>query len=861
VHLTVFAGNLAVNINMAEEDRKDVESPSKTLFNQICNALGLDNYLRLSAERLLTDYKEKDETWVTSTQDENKSRSVVRCAILIASKTAIIQNLSGEKERVSPIYLSQLLAGRNSADLHSFILRLKDFQKLVQIDEPGYTEIQNIINNFAFSLTLFNKYLELWDKLGCRLPEDEAKHLKDLGWILYCIARINILQRRTEIVECGCMMVAVLHFVSVVLGSGYHILTGTSEDMLRYLSALLKANPDQVRVASSHLTLLVEKFKEHEVLSGTSFSPKNLEGILTTPHLKYNLSNLSLHYLQRLLPNDIDEREFLFKTTQISTPLRKTFNSYTRQISKLVSHRILSYEDEEQITITSKLGEIKFPSLVSNSPYSIKNFPPSTPMTTAMELSRWLNEHLDNFSNGLPRPLVNKFDTYASEAFSGFENSISSMRCAVSASFEKHGIYSDKSAEVLKQSFGEDVEVMDNKLDSLIKFFYVVMNEVLINEEKQQDIRGGDKRESMRALLMNEVFLRALMVCCTEAILFIYNLNSIDFVEIVEILQVTSFDAWKLFTSFLSFDIKMPTSLRQHFQMLEVRVVTSLAWTDDSPLPAIIKQELNGEERGNIEINHPAIQMFFKKVLAHAALRIMELGQNLNLIDSIKEEIWEAMKQVLSNQTEILINRHMDQIIVCTIYGVCKAKQLHITFNSLIARYTELCSDPGHIFRLVRLDESGNSGDIIKFYNTVFILHMKNFLLAISKTTPNILPKPRLPSLHPPSPIRQNLPPSMLQYSSSPLPNSSLLQSPLKSPFLTPRSKRLYAFGESPSQALEGINRMMQRPNGPIDFDEEEQRYQRLRKIPVHMREILEESQYECNMPEPPLTSFKKEDV
>jgi hypothetical protein len=54
---------------------------------------------------------------------------------------------------------------------------------------------------------------------------------------------------------------------------------------------------------------------------------------------------------------------------------------------------------------------------------------------------------------------------------------------------------------------------------------------------------------------------------------------------------------------------------------------------------------------------------------------------------------------------------------------------------------------------------------------------------------------------------------------------------------------------------------MMQRPNGPIDFDEEEQRYQRLRKIPVHMREILEESQYECNMPEPPLTSFKKEDV
>jgi hypothetical protein len=171
---------------------------------------------------------------------------------------------------------------------------------------------------------------------------------------------------------------------------------------------------------------------------------------------------------------------------------------------------------------------------------------------------------------------------------------------------------------------------------------------------------------------------------------------------------------------------------------------------------------------GNFEINHPAIEMFFKKVLAHAALRIMELGQNLNLIDSIKEEIWEDMKQVLSNQTEILVNRHVDQIIVCTIYGVCKAKQLHITFNSLIARYTELCSDPGHIFQLVRLDESGNSGDIIKFYNTVFILHTKNFLLAISKTTPNILPKPRLPSLHPPSPIRQNLPPSMLQYSSTP---------------------------------------------------------------------------------------------
>lgn len=53
---------------------------------------------------------------------------------------------------------------------------------------------------------------------------------------------------------------------------------------------------------------------------------------------------------------------------------------------------MINYEEAttENMTLSKKLNEIKFPMRVPNTPYSIKNITPATPISMVMELKNWL---------------------------------------------------------------------------------------------------------------------------------------------------------------------------------------------------------------------------------------------------------------------------------------------------------------------------------------------------------------------------------------------------------------------------------------------------------------------------------------
>ena len=59
---------------------------------------------------------------------------------------------------------------------------------------------------------------------------------------------------------------------------------------------------------------------------------------------------------------------------------------------RMNSGRLLNYDQAsvENVSLTKKLNEIKFPQRVPNSPYSIKNITPATPISMMMELKNWL---------------------------------------------------------------------------------------------------------------------------------------------------------------------------------------------------------------------------------------------------------------------------------------------------------------------------------------------------------------------------------------------------------------------------------------------------------------------------------------
>jgi hypothetical protein len=60
------------------------------------------------------------------------------------------------------------------------------------------------------------------------------------------------------------------------------------------------------------------------------------------------------------------------------------------------SSRLLSYEQStvENMCLSKMLGEIKFPQQVPQSPYSVKNITPATPISMMMELKNWLKQNV-----------------------------------------------------------------------------------------------------------------------------------------------------------------------------------------------------------------------------------------------------------------------------------------------------------------------------------------------------------------------------------------------------------------------------------------------------------------------------------
>ncbi|CAM6073864.1 unnamed protein product [Sphagnum tenellum] len=135
------------------------------------------------------------------------------------------------------------------------------------------------------------------------------------------------------------------------------------------------------------------------------------------------------------------------------------------------------------------------------------------------------------------------------------------------------------------------------------------------------------------------------------------------------------------------------------------------------------------------------INVFFQKVLILAAVRIRNLCERLGQSQQLVERVYGVFQHTLQRQTSLFFNRHIDQLILCSIYGVCKVSKVTVTFRDIIHQYRMQPQCKFHVFRNVFIDlppwprngKGGGqvTGDIIKFYNEIFVHSTKTFLLHI----------------------------------------------------------------------------------------------------------------------------------
>lgn len=401
-----------------------------------------------------------------------------------------------------------------------------------------------------------------------------------------------------------------------------------------------------------------------------------------------------------------------------------------------------------------------------------------TPVTAAVEISSWIRDTLAGSSSST-RALA-----YVSDRLRGFFK-----ECTSDPTERIADILSETSQKLLmsrrrvrangapsaplldplsreSNDFSEVDSSVKKTTDLAIALFFRVLEALLVSE------RDRLRTSNFSSLLNNETFISSLFACSLEVGLKAHSLITLSFPFLLETVDVNAFDFGKVIESFVKHVPRLPSSMKRHMRDLEQMILDSLAWRSDSRLYTVLKGEKQQSQPPSTDSatssttpttttapRATVLQLFFRKVMALAATRIHRLGMALELDATHMNQVWSAVKECLSSQLHLLKDRHLDQIILCSIYGVCKVNKLNnVTFNRIIEQYRKLqtpqwgihgntgSSSNGSsahsayasasltrksndIIRDIKLDDEHARGDVIKFYNRCFIPSMKVFLL------------------------------------------------------------------------------------------------------------------------------------
>ena len=715
--------------------------------------LSLEPSVKHSSEALFFKFKESE-----SDLDESKNLILMRCCALIASRSIKMHSIDGSEIQGNSLSISTFLKGTPS-ELNSYQNYLEKLLPHISLDLRLL--IQDLIRKTEISTITYHKYKDIWEKVSLTGCEGIISNTMQMLWLLVINLKksLNI----QSIFESGYLMIG-LYDISLRNLDANSI--GLPAPYLPQLCSILKASPEQAVLWVCRIESQIADY----LLKGT-LSSKNatVNGIFSHSVLHKNISLLNEAYQGFLTQEDFDERDLILLKHKIRTP-QKPRCLRVNKPHKTIGKVLRWDEHPGGPSIASKLHEVSLP---PPSPF----IPPPTPMSMAMELNNWFMELIENSEN--PLEILGKIGS--AHAFNTFKLRTSDILASTRKIFEQRNIGTRSSfgMQFIHDNFEPQLllrPVQDDenntKIEELSKFYYIVISRVL-NKELE-------KHNSIEELLLNEDFQRGLYSCCLEALLYLHSVVSINFEEVLEISGASAFDFWKVINSFSQFDQNVPQSLRRHFREIEVKIISSLSWKSGSKINKAVKNLITNSE------NSMDTDLFLRRLLSHCANRILELCNSLGLAEAIKEEIWAAFKYLLSEKTELLENRHVDHMVICTIYAVCKFHSV-VTFKMIIEKYKQFYLEDVNFFKKVYLEDD-TYDDVIMFYNTVYIKAMKDFLTHRVSAS-----KPRIEILHPESTLRANIPRQAI--GSGIL--ASIMKSPMKSPFRTPRSEILWAPNES----------------------------------------------------------------
>ncbi|XP_023370523.1 retinoblastoma-like protein 2 isoform X2 [Otolemur garnettii] len=264
-----------------------------------------------------------------------------------------------------------------------------------------------------------------------------------------------------------------------------------------------------------------------------------------------------------------------------------------------------------------------------------------------------------------------------------------------------------------------------------------------------------------------------------------------------------------------------------------------------------------------------SLSLFFRKVYHLAGVRLRDLCAKLDISDELRKKIWTCFEFSIIQCPELMMDRHLDQLLMCAIYVMAKVTKEDKSFQNIMRCYRTQPQARSQVYRSVLIKgkrkrrNSGSSdsrshqnsptelnkdrtsrdsspvirssstlpvpqpssapptptrltgansdmeeeerGDLIQFYNNIYIKQIKTFAMKYSQTNMDAPPLSPYPFVRTGSPRRIQLSQNHPVYI-SPHKNEAML---------SPREKIFYYFSNSPSKRLREINSMIRTGETP----------------------------------------------
>jgi HJR/Mrr/RecB family endonuclease len=133
---------------------------------------------------------------------------------------------------------------------------------------------------------------------------------------------------------------------------------------------------------------------------------------------------------------------------------------------------------------------------------------------------------------------------------------------------------------------------------------------------------------------------------------------------------------------------------------------------------------------------YPEADRFTRRILHQLAYQIHLLTAPLGLSENLSNTLLTTVQHILSDHSQLLLQHHLDQLVLCSAYSLSKVAGMHLKFNEIILKYREVNGYTKEVYNEIieQVQTEGRKEDIISFYNQHFLPAMKSYMVEIKNT-------------------------------------------------------------------------------------------------------------------------------